>query len=241
MTAALRVGTSGFVYRHWRGDFYPAALVQRQWFAHYAEQFDTVELNTTFYGLPPPATFARWRQAAPPGFCFALKYSRTATHRLRLQRPAALLGEFLANAGALGDRLGPLLVQLPPQFAADAARLQQFLAAVPASLRLALEFRHPSWFADEILQLLRQHGAALVLHDRVEGQPLLLTAPWTYLRFHGLDYGGCYGAAALQPWGGRVRRWLADGVDVYAYFNNDLGGHAPRDALLLRRLAQDGG
>jgi uncharacterized protein YecE (DUF72 family) len=232
----LRIGTSGYEYRHWRGDFYPRKLPHRQWFEHYAERFDSVEINNTFYRLPAPEVFDGWRERAPPGFCFALKYSRYATHMKRLRDPEEALARFLEAAERLRGRLGPILVQLPPHWRADPERLDAFLRAAPRRHRFAVEMRDESWLCDEVYDVLRRRGAALVIHDLIERHPSELTAGWTYLRFHGRGYGGSYSQQALSAWARRIRRWLREGRDVYAYFNNDRGGHAPRNASDLRRL-----
>jgi uncharacterized protein YecE (DUF72 family) len=236
----FRVGTSGYQYRHWGGDFYPADVPARAWFACYTERFDTVEINNTFYHLPNPEAFDRWRQEAPPGFCFALKYSRYATHLKHLKEPVAALEPFLERARRLGSALGPILVQLPPHWQADPDRLDHFLRVAARRHRLAVELRDPSWLCNEVFAVLRQHGAALVLHDKIEDHPIQLTADWTYLRFHGREYGGSYSAPALAAQARRIRGWLDAGHDVYAYFNNDVGGHAPRNAADLRRYVEGG-
>jgi uncharacterized protein YecE (DUF72 family) len=236
----LRVGTSGYQYRHWRGDFYPRGLPTARWLAHYTRRFDTVEINNTFYNLPEPRTFDDWREAAPPGFLFALKYSRYGTHMKHLKDPEAALGPFLERAERLGRRLGPILVQLPPRWSADPGRLDAFLRAAPRRHRFAVELRDPSWLCDEVFDVLRRRRAALVIHDLIEGHPVELTADWTYLRFHGRRYGGSYSPQALSGQARRIRRWRGRGHDVYAYFNNDVGGHAPRNAADLRRYVEGG-
>jgi uncharacterized protein YecE (DUF72 family) len=234
----LRIGTSGFQYRHWRGEFYPRDLPSRHWFGHYTGQFDTVEINNTFYSLPEPESFDAWRAVAPPGFRFSLKYSRYATHLKHLKDPREPLERFLERAERLHSRLGPILVQLPPHWGADPGRLDEFLRLVPRRRRVAVELRDPDWLRPEVLDLLRRHRAALVIHDMIEGHPVELTTDWTYLRFHGRHYGGGYSPQALSGQAGRIRRWLDDGHDVYAYFNNDRGGHAPRNAADLRRFVR---
>lgn len=238
MSGELRVGTSGYQYRHWRGDFYPQRLPQKQWFGYYADRFDTVEINNTFYGLPRPESVDQWRDDAPPGFRFALKYSRYGTHTKRLRDPESPLETFLELAERLKSRLGPILVQLPPSWGADPGRLDGFLRAAPRRHRFAVEMRDPSWLCEDVYAVLRGHGAALVIHDGIDDHPVELTAGWTYLRFHGDHYRGGYSPQALSGQARRIRRWLGDGRDVYAYFNNDLGGHAPRNAADLRRFVQ---
>jgi uncharacterized protein YecE (DUF72 family) len=232
---AVRIGTSGYQYNEWRGGFYPEGLPKRKWFDHYAGVFDTVEINNTFYGLPETDRFDEWRERAPEGFLYALKYNRYATHRKRLRDPEGALGEFLPRAERLGSRLGPILVQLPPRWHADPERLRAFLEAAGSERRWAIEFRDPDWLRDEIYDLLHAHNAALVIHDLIEDHPIETPSMWVYLRFHGKDYAHGYSPQALTAWAERIASWRVEGRDVYAYFNNDVGGHAPRDAQDLRR------
>lgn len=236
----LRIGTSGYQYRHWRGRLYPRRMPVSHWLAHYARHFDTVEMNVTFYGLPQPEVFEAWCEQVPANFRFALKFSRYGSHMKHLREPRRSLRPFLQRAVRLGDRLGPILVQLPPRWRADPGRLAAFLDAARPDLRWAFEFRDPSWLDEEVLDVLRDHGAALCLHDLLEDHPRLLTAGWTYLRFHGPPRGGGYSPQALGAVARRVRRWRRAGADVYAYFNNDRAGHAVVDAERLRRLAGEG-
>jgi uncharacterized protein YecE (DUF72 family) len=235
MSEHLWIGTSGYQYDDWRGRFYPEDLPKRQWFAHYARYFDTVEINNTFYRLPGAGTFDQWRDAAPPGFRYALKYSRYGTHLKRLREPEGHIGRFMAVAQRLGPLLGPILVQLPPHFDADPARLDAFLQVAPADRQWVLEFRDASWLCEEVYRILEQHRAALCIHDLLENHPRRITAGFTYLRFHGLAYGGSYSPQFLTAEARRIRGYLADGLEVYAYFNNDIGGHAVRNALDLER------
>lgn len=240
---ALRIGCSGYEYDHWRGDLYPVELPRKQWFERYATVFDTVEVNRTFYSLPAPETFDRWRSRAPEGFIYALKLSQYGTHRKKLKDPESWVSTFVDRARRLGPTLGPILAQLPPRWRADPGRLDAFLAAAPSSLRWAVEVRDPSWLRDDVYDVLRRHGAALVTHDLIDNHPRIVTADWMYLRFHGphADHGidraytGGYPHQALSASARRIRRHLAEGRDVYAYFNNDIGGHAVRDAQALAR------
>lgn len=233
----LLVGTSGFHYDHWQGVLYPEELPKRAWFAHYAERFATVEINNTFYNLPAPERFERWREEAPPGFTYALKYSRYGSHMKRLKDPEGPLGTFLERAERLGDRLGPILVQLPPKWRADPERLQGFLRAAPSRHRWAIEVRDARWLAEEVYAVLEAHGAALVVHDLLEDHPRRRTADWLYLRFHGRRrYRGSYAHQALTAEARRIASDLGAGRDVYAYFNNDERGYAVTNALQLRRF-----
>lgn len=237
----LRVGTSGWAYRDWQGTFYPPGLHQSAWFAHYAGVFDTVEVNYTFYHLPSQTTVERWRSQAPEGFIYALKGSQQITHRLRLSDVDEPLDRFLTRAGSLGDRLGPILWQLPPRWSADAARLEAFAAKLPRDLVHAFEFRDPSWLTTEIRRILEERGLTFCIFD-MPGRtcPKWVTADVIYLRFHGHGqrYAGRYGREALEPWADQIRRWVKRGHLVYAYFNNTARGHAVEDARELHRLCR---
>jgi uncharacterized protein YecE (DUF72 family) len=232
----LRIGCSGWQYRHWRGDFYPASLRTRDWFARYAGTFDTVEINNSFYRLPEPAVFMRWRAAAPRGFLYAVKASRYLTHMKKLNDPDAPLARFFDRARRLGPTLGPVLYQLPPNFPANVDRLAAFLAALPVEHRHAIEFRDPGWYSDRVFELLRRHGVALCLHDMPgSATPRSRVGPFIYVRFHGIaKYSGRYDDARLDDWAAWLAAQAQTGVDAFAYFNNDVGGHAPRDAVRLR-------
>jgi uncharacterized protein YecE (DUF72 family) len=235
-----RVGCSGWNYRDWRGRVYPPRLPQRRWFAHYATLFDTVEINNTFYRLPPASTVEAWAAQAPPGFVYALKLGQYGSHRKKLRDVAQWLPNHLDRALRLGGHLGPTLVQLPPRWRRDAARLDAFLAAAPAHLRWAVELRDPSWLHDEVFDVLRRHGAALCIHDLLPDHPWTATTDWLYVRFHGPQalvhpYRGRYGAARLRPLAERLQGWLDAGRDVYAYFNNDYDANAVADGRWLAR------
>jgi uncharacterized protein YecE (DUF72 family) len=233
------VGCSGWLYKDWRGIVYPESLPQRRWFEHYTTLFDTVELNTTFYRLPAPETVERWREAAPPGFCYAVKLGAFGSHRMKLRDAARWLPNHLDRVERLGDALGPNLVHLPPRWRRDVDRLDEFLAVAPRHLRWAVELREPSWLHDDVYATLERHGAALCLHDLLPGLPWIRTTDWTYVRFHGPEatvhkYLGRYGGRRLWRTADRLGAWLDDGVDVVAYFNNDWYGHAVEDARWLR-------
>ncbi|MGQ4878549.1 DUF72 domain-containing protein [Billgrantia sp. LNSP4103-1] len=235
----LRIGTSGYQYRHWKDRFYPGVLAQKEWFGYYAEQFDTVEINNTFYNLPQAATFDKWKEAAPSSFEYALKFSRYGSHMKRLKDPEQSLDAFLEVAQRLGEHLGPILVQLPPNWKSRPERLDAFLAEAPNSYRWAVELRDADWLNDEVYDVLRGHRAALCLHDMLERHPRVFTTDWTYLRFHGHHYAGSYSRQYLVAEANRVAELLHEGCDVYAFFNNDQKAHAPRNALDLRRFVND--
>lgn len=239
----IRIGCSGWNYAHWRhGVFYPPRLPARRWLDFYAGRFDTVELNATFYRLPKVDSVRRWVDETPDGFCFAVKVSRYLTHLKRLREIGPGLATFLERIEPLlaSPKAGPLLWQLPPNFRRDDERLAAALANLPPG-RHCFEFRHESWFREEVYELLRDHGVALAIGDspRVNlFQSHEPTADWTLVRFHAGTHGrrGNYSERELRAWAARIDAWREDGVDVYAYFNNDWEGFAPRNALRLRAL-----
>lgn len=235
-----RVGTSGFQYDHWREILYPPGLPKRAWLERYAEVFDTVEVNATFYRVPRRAVFAAWRDRTPPGFGWSLKFSGFGTHRKKLRDPGQTIGYFLERAEPLLDRVLAILVQLPPRWSADPDRLDAFLAHAPRSLRWAVEVRDPSWLVDGVYDVLRAHRAALCLHDALEDHPWVVTTDWLYLRFHGGSADGTYDDAQLGSTAEGIRAELDRGRDVLAYFNNDLAGHAVGDARRLLARVRGG-
>ena len=240
----LWIGTSGWQYRHWRGKLYAEGLPTDRWFDRYAEAFDTVELNVTFYRQPRPAVFEGWARRAPDGFLFAVKASRFLTHIKRLREPEDSVDILLEGATRLGRHLGPILVQLPPDMEAEPARLDETLAAFPNDVRVAVEPRHRSWFQPDVRDILRRHRAALCWADRrgprtpVERE--WATADWGYVRFHTGQASprGCYGERSLHTWLDRVRTTWSGGGDVFLYWNNDFRGCAPHDAALFAAAAR---
>jgi uncharacterized protein YecE (DUF72 family) len=242
--AEVWIGTSGYVYRHWRaGIFYPPALPPREELAWYAGRFRTVELNNPFYRAPSRENFIRWSASTPQGFLFAVKVPRVVSHTRRLRETREPLARFLEAAGELGPKLGPLLVQLPPQFHLHLGTLEDFLATIPPSHRWVLEVRHPSWQVPDVYERLAARGMALCVPVGGRVQPdLVTTADFTYIRMHaGEEPGGGFGEEQLVLWAGRIRALARSGKDVYVYFNNDRGGHAPRDAARLGALLRPSG
>ncbi len=234
----LRVGCSGWQYRHWRGDFYPATVPGSRWLEHYAATFDTVELNNSFYRLPESHSFTAWQERVPPGFLFAVKASRYLTHQTKLVEPGRPVERLVERATHLGAALGPLLYQLPPRWSLNLERLNAFLRVLPSALTHVVELRDPSWYVGEVFEALRVHGVSLCLHD-MEGSAtgLQRVGPIVYMRFHGpARYQGTYSAERLATTAAWCRSRLDEGTPVYAYFNNDIGGHAPRDAVRFRAL-----
>jgi uncharacterized protein YecE (DUF72 family) len=234
----VRVGCSGWQYKHWRGNFYPTELRLKHWLEHYASIFDTVEVNNSFYRLPEAATFAAWAARAPAGFLFAVKASRYLTHMKKLKEPEEPVDRFFGRARSLGRRLGPVLYQLPPRWTLDLERLSHFLGILPRDAVHVIEFRDPSWYTSEVYALLERHAVSLCLHDMPgSATGRLRVGPHVYLRFHGASgrYDGSYPDAQLADWAAWLQQSARDGNDAYVYFNNDMGGHAPRNALVLRR------
>ncbi|MDY7105515.1 MAG: DUF72 domain-containing protein [Actinomycetota bacterium] len=236
---AVRVGCSGWSYDDWRGVVYPADAKPSTWFGLYAERFDTVEINNTFYRLPAEKTVDDWAAQAPEGFCYALKVGQYGSHRKKLKDPDQWLPRHLERVERLGDHLGPQLLQLPPNWHRNTERLDELLERAPSTHRWAVELRDPTWVHDDTFETLRRHGAALCIHDLLADHPWERTADWTYVRFHGPNaleskYQGRYTGRRLRPIADRLGEWLDDGTDVYAYFNNDYDGHAVTDATYLR-------
>jgi uncharacterized protein YecE (DUF72 family) len=231
---AVLVGTSGWQYRHWRGAFYPAGVPQRRWLEFYAGRFATVENNGAFYRLPARETFEQWRARTPDGFVMTVKASRYLTHNRRLRDPADPVRRMLDAFAGLDGKLGPVLIQLPPGLRADPELLDRALGRFPPAVRVAVEPRHPSWWTDQVRDVLLARGAALCWADRA-GEPvtpLWRTADWGYLRFHEgtADPWPRYTGRSLREWAERVASaWPGPGP-VYAYFNNDQEGAAVRDA-----------
>jgi len=233
------VGTSGWIYPHWRGVFYPQGLPQSQWFSYYARFFDTVEVNNTFYRLPSAQAFDRWREQAPQGFLYSIKANRYITHIRRLRDCAEPLSRFLERAHHLQHTLGPILYQCPPRWRPDPARLEAFVQLLPNDIVQAFEFRDPRWFSPEILEILRTHQKSFcIYHMPGTDCPLEVTAQDIYIRLHGAGalYAGKYDEATLRAWAERIKAWCAEGHDVWVYFNNDAFGHAVDNALTLKEL-----
>ena len=239
MAAEIRIGTSGWHYKHWKGPFYPPDLPASKMLDSYLQHFNTVEINNTFYRLPSETALAAWRDSTPANFRFAVKGSRYLTHMKKLADPERGLEKFLSCATILGPKLGPILFQLPPFLDSKPERLDAFLGALPPSLRCAFEFRHPGWHSPEIYQLLRMYKAAFCIFD-IDGfqSPVEVTADFAYIRLHGPGgrYQGSYSGASLDRWAEHIRAWRKRLQAVYVYFDNDQAGYAPQNALELKKL-----
>jgi len=237
----IRIGCSGWNYAHWRERIYPKGLPAKRWLAHYATLFDTVEINNTFYRLPKVSAVRGWVEVSPPGFLFAVKMSRYITHVRRLGGLEQGIPLFYSRVAPLArsPKMGPVLWQLPPTFKRDDERLTAALKALPSG-RHCFEFRHPTWYVDEVYELLRNRGAALVIPDspKYPFRQLELTADWTFVRFHSGTRGrrGNYSERELQEWAERIGDWRDADADVYAYFNNDWEGFAVYNGQRLKEL-----
>ncbi len=235
--ARYLVGTSGWHYEHWRGAFYPAGLAKAGWLEFYAGRFATVELNNSFYRLPSEAAFINWRESSPDSFVFAVKASRFITHIKRLKGTGEAVDTFIARAGLLGDKLGPLLYQLPPGMQRNDDVLEAFLSGLPRDIEHVIEFRHQSWLCQQVFDILSRHGAGLCVFDMPSlSCPLAATADFAYVRFHGGSelYASCYSDEELAGWAERLSALAAKLKTVYIYFNNDAGGYAVSNAMTLR-------
>jgi uncharacterized protein YecE (DUF72 family) len=238
---AIHVGTSGWSYAHWEGVLYPRGLLPRERLSFYTRAFATVELNSSHYRWPRPDSFARWRRESPEGFVWTVKAPRALTHSARLYSPERWLEKMTAGLERLGDKLGVLLVQTPPALAPDLARLGYFLSVIPKGMRVAFEFRHHGWHDERVFRMLEGAGAAYCVMSGAR-LPCVMsaTAPFAYARLHGPDrehlYAGSYSEEDLRWWAGRILEWAGAGLDVFAYFNNDGGGNAARNAARLREL-----
>lgn len=237
----IRIGCSGWNYKHWRGLFYPEGMPQRRWFEHYAATFDTVEINNSFYRLPSGDTFAKWREQAPPGFCYAVKANRFLTQAKKLKDCEEPIERMMSAVRCLGDRLGPILYQLPPRFRINMERLESFLQLVPKDVVNVFEFREKSWLTDEVLALLDRYDASFCVH----GMPGSATPRWVsgkiaYLRFHGGEgkNWGRYSDEGLLGWSDWIVEQANSGRDVWAFFNNDIDAHAIHDTLTLRSMVR---
>lgn len=237
---SLNIGCSGFLYDHWKGVFYPEDLPKRQWFDYYCRNFTTVELNTTFYGLPDKETFTKWHKETPAGHIISLKGSKFITHTKKLKASAEPVDVFVSRVLALKEKLGVILWQLPPGLKADTVRLSEFLELLkPYGLRNAFEFREGTWMSKKVVSLLERENACLCIADWPEFlKDAPVTADFVYIRRHGEggDHSACYAQEQLKADAAKIRKHLKDKLDVYIYFNNDGNGYAPKNAMELRKM-----
>jgi len=239
MRAEIRIGTSGWHYKHWVGNFYPQKFPASKMLAFYQERFDTVELNNSFYRLPKLETFQCWRDATPPDFLFAVKASRFITHMKKLKDPENALENFIPREESLGEKLGPILFQLPPHWPVNLERLEAFLEVLTPSHRYTFEFRDPSWHDPAVYRALGRHNAAFCLYE-LDGfeAPYQLTADFVYVRLHGpgRKYQGDYTSKQLRAWARRIGRWRDTVKAIYVYFDNDQAGYAAKNATELKAM-----
>jgi len=237
MGADYYIGTSGWHYDHWRYRFYPEELVKPKWLKFYAGHFTTVELNNSFYRLPSEDAVAAWRNSSPANFTFAVKVSRFITHIKRLKDTEEAVARFISRAKILGEKLGPLLYQLPPNMHRNDERLERFLSILPQGMKHVFEFRHQSWLEETVFEMLRKYNVGFCVFDMPSlSCPLVATADFAYIRFHGRTglYSSCYSDEELAEWAQRLTNLAVNLKEAYVYFNNDAEAFAVRNAITLR-------
>ena len=235
------IGTSGWNYKHWQVVFYPLDIDEGQWLPYYAQVFESVEINTTFYHLPQEVTFANWKHAVAADFIFAVKASRYITHMKNLKDGDKTVPKFMYAASRLEEKLGPILFQFPPRWQKNTARLKDFISGLDKKFNYAFEFRHKSWYAEDVYKILRKNCCAIVLHDHAEASsPIISTIGWTYIRLHGPQgcYQGKYSNEMLQAWKQKIET-LGRLERAYIYFNNDFQANAIDNAQALRAMLRD--
>ena len=235
----FHIGTSGWHYDHWKGVFYPEGLAKSAWLGYYAEHFSSVELNNSFYRLPSEKAFTGWKDSTPDEFVFSVKASRYITHIKRLKGMAGSVFSLMERAELLGDKLGPVLFQLPKGMKQDCQALDDFLKILPAKRQNVFEFRDDSWLDEKVYELLRRYNAGFCIYNMPDfTTPVIATSDFAYTRFHGSNqlYSGNYSENELEYWAGKISDLKVK--TVYAYFNNDIGGFAPKNAQMLRTLLE---
>jgi len=241
MSFRCYIGTSGWHYEHWRDRFYPVKLSKDEWLGFYATRFATVELNNSFYKLPSESAFATWYRFSPAGFTFAVKVNRFITHIKRLKNAGEAEERFVNRAKILGEKLGPLLYQLPPNMHRNDEVLESFLSALPGGMKHVFEFRHESWLEERVFQILHKYNAGFCIFDMPGiSCPVVATTSFAYIRFHGSSglYFSCYSDEELAEWAKKLAKLAADLEAVYIYFNNDAEAFAVRNAMTLRHYLQ---
>lgn len=238
-TKTLFIGTSGWHYKHWLGNFYPAGTRPAHYLTHYLHYFNSVEINNSFYKLPLAETLLQWKSTVPDDFIFSVKASRFITHMKKLREPQQSFHLFMERVQVLGEKLGPILFQLPPAWRYNQERFEAFLQALPDTYRYAFEFRDQSWYTDTAYRLLQQYNCAFCMYDFAYHQsPMVVTADFVYVRLHGPEnkYDGSYSDEVLENWAAHCRLWVEQGKQVYFYFDNDMNGHAPVNARKLQEI-----
>lgn len=245
MSASCFIGTSGFSYDHWVGAYYPPELHHRERLAFYSRDFSTVEINATFYRLQSAATFRHWQEATPTGFRFAIKGSRYVTHIKRLRDSRQAIQRFFTPSKDLGKKLAITLWQTPPNLACDLSLLDEFLSMLtevaPRGVRQVFEFRGENWLTAKTYAVLDSHGCGVVIadSDRYPTAGDTVCGDFVYLRFHGRTANGYnYRESDLKVWAEKIKRWMVEGHDVYAYFNNDARAYATRNAKTLSAMVE---
>jgi uncharacterized protein YecE (DUF72 family) len=240
MTCDIRIGTSGFHYKHWKGPFYPKKIPAAKMLDFYVQHFDTTELNNSFYRLPPATAFDCWREATPANFVFAVKASRFITHNKKLKDPENAIDNLLPRAAHLGPKLGPVLFQLPPRWRVNVERLENLLQILPPDVRYAFEFRELSWMIPEVDSILRKFNAAFCIYELAGyHSPLNITADFAYVRLHGPEtgkYQGSYSNEQVRAWARQIEAWARELKAIYIYFDNDQAGYAAANALTLKNM-----
>lgn len=240
MACDIRIGTSGFHYKHWKGPFYPQKTPDAAMLDFYIQHFDTLELNNSFYRLPTVEAFESWRDATPDDFVFAVKASRFITHNKKLKDPENAVDNLLPRAAHLGTKLGPVLFQLPPKWRVNPERLRNLLLILPRDVRYAFEFRELSWMTNEVTGILSEFNAAFCIYELAGYRsPLSVTADFTYVRLHGPEsgkYQGSYSEQQLSEWARQIEAWAEELKAIYFYFDNDQAGYAAANALRLREM-----
>ena len=238
--AEIRIGTSGYHYKHWLGRYYPEGMKPGEMLKHYLRDFDTVELNNTFYQLPNESTFDAWRTNTPHDFLFAVKGSRFITHMIKLKDAQRGLTNFMPRAERLRGKLGPILWQLPPGWKVNVERLEEFLSLLPKEHRYTFELRNETWMTDAVLEVLKKYNAAFCIYELAGyHSPIELTADWTYIRLHGptsFKYQGSYSDEQLAEWADRIRTWSKKLKAIYVYFDNDDSAYAVYNAITLKKM-----
>lgn len=235
----IHIGTSGWQYKHWKKNFYPEDTAASEMLAYYAGRFGTVEINNSFYQLPSEKSLKKWQNTVSKDFLFSVKASRYITHMKKLKDPEEPVGTFLDRVSLLGNYLGPVLFQLPPKWKCNSGRLGQFLERLPAEHRYAFEFRDQSWFTAEIYELLQDHGAAFCIYELAGTvSPKEVTTDFVYIRLHGPNgpYKGSYDDRTLSGWVGAISSWVAQGCEIFCYFDNDQQGYAAQNGLKLQGM-----
>jgi uncharacterized protein YecE (DUF72 family) len=239
---SYKIGTAGWHYSHWSGPFYPENIKADEYLKYYAEHFNTVEINNSFYQIPDSETLIQWRETVPPGFVFSVKASRYITHMKKLKESAGAVDSFLNAMEVLDKKLGPILCQLPPNWRINPERLDAFIETLPRGFRYSFEFRDPSWFDSMIYKILKRHGVAFCIYDlNRQLSPKIITTDIVYIRLHGPDgpYKGQYKTEVLAGWAGALTGWARQGKQIYCYFDNDEAGYAPQDASRLKSMIED--